>query len=112
MNKDVEVLYKQNKENDLFTLYYLADRDRTTIPMNVAIEYLNYLGTDQMPRRNSRKNSISSVAASVSPDRTINVCLFARLNRKHGQSDTLVRAITGQTQAGPGGLEENGRWNF
>ncbi len=49
MNKDVEVLYTRNEENDLFTLYYLADAGTNNNPkMKEAVEYLQYLGTGDM----------------------------------------------------------------
>jgi predicted Zn-dependent peptidase len=49
MNKDVEVLYTPNDENDLFTLYYLSDVGTNNNPkMNAAVEYLQYIGTEDM----------------------------------------------------------------
>jgi len=49
MNKDVEVLYTKNSENDLFTLYYLSDVGTNNNPkMRQAVEYLQYLGTNDM----------------------------------------------------------------
>jgi len=56
MNKEVEVLYTSNKENDLFTLYYLSDVGTNNNPrMKVAVEYLEYLGTDEMSAEEVQK---------------------------------------------------------
>jgi zinc protease len=54
MNKDVEVLYTPNKDNDLFTLYYLSDVGTNNNPkMDVAVEYLEYVGTEDMTAEDS-----------------------------------------------------------
>ena len=56
LNKGVEVLSTENKENDLFRLYYLSDAGSNNDPrINVAIEYLNYLGTAEMPSEEFKK---------------------------------------------------------
>lgn len=56
MNKDVEVLYTPNSENDLFTLYYLSDVGTNNNPkMNVAVEYLQYIGTEDMTAEELQK---------------------------------------------------------
>lgn len=56
MNKDVEVLYTPNKSNDLFTLYYLSDVGTNNNPkIDVAVEYLEYLGTDDMSAEEVQK---------------------------------------------------------
>ncbi len=56
MNKEVEVLYTPNKENDLFTLYYLSDLGTNNNPkMNVAVEYLQYVGTDELSAEDVQK---------------------------------------------------------
>lgn len=56
MNKDVEVLYTPNKENDLFTLYYLSDVGTNNNPkMDVAVEYLEYVGTEDMTAEEIQK---------------------------------------------------------
>ncbi len=56
MNKEVEVLYTPNSENDLFTLYYLSDVGTNNNPkMNVAVEYLQYIGTEDMSAEELQK---------------------------------------------------------
>jgi len=56
LDKGVEVLSTQNKENDLFRLYYLSDVGSNNDPrINVAIEYLSYLGTDEMTSEDFKK---------------------------------------------------------
>jgi zinc protease len=56
MNKDVEVLYTPNNENDLFTLYYLSDVGTNNNPkMNMAVEYLEYIGTEDMTAEELQK---------------------------------------------------------
>ena len=45
----VEVLYKQNEMNDLFTLIYVFDMGIESDPaLNLAADYISYLGTDEM----------------------------------------------------------------
>ncbi len=47
MKSDIPVLYKQNDENELFTLYYLLETGTNENPMaKYALDYLQYLGTD------------------------------------------------------------------
>jgi zinc protease len=56
MNKDVEVLYTPNTENDLFMLYFLSDVGSNNDPrMKVAVEYLQYLGTETMSAEEVQK---------------------------------------------------------
>ncbi len=56
MDKDVEVLYTPNSENDLFTLYYLSDvGTNNNSKMDVAVEYLQYIGTDDMTAEDLQK---------------------------------------------------------
>ena len=56
MNKEVEVLYTKNAENDLFTLYYLSDVGTNNNPMmKQAVEYLQYLGTGDMTDEDVKK---------------------------------------------------------
>jgi len=56
MNRDIEVLYTQNSENDLFTLFYLSDVGSNHDPkINLAVEYLEYLGTDQLSAEDVKK---------------------------------------------------------
>ena len=46
----VEVLYKQNEMNDLFTLIYVFNTGTETDPaLNLAADYISYLGTEDMP---------------------------------------------------------------
>ncbi len=56
MNKDVEVLYTPNTENDLFGMYYLSDVGSNNDPkLKVAVEYLQYIGTDEMTAEDFKK---------------------------------------------------------
>ena len=56
MNKDVEVLYTPNTENDLFGMYYLSDVGSNNDPMlKVAVEYLQYIGTEEMTAEDFKK---------------------------------------------------------
>lgn len=74
MNKDVEVLYTPNKTNDLFTLYYLSDVGTNNNPkMDVAVEYLEYLGTEDMSAEDVQKEFYklgSTFNVFSSPDQT------------------------------------------
>lgn len=56
MNKDLDVLYTPNKDNDLFTLYYLSDVGTNNNPkMDIAVEYLQYVGTEDMTAEEIQK---------------------------------------------------------
>lgn len=56
MNKGIEVLYTPNTSNDLFTLYYLSDVGTNHNPkMSIAVEYLQYLGTEDMTAEDVQK---------------------------------------------------------
>jgi len=56
MNKDVEVLYTHNNENQLFTLYYLSDVGTNNDPkVKAAVEYLEYVGTAKMTAEEVKK---------------------------------------------------------
>lgn len=49
LNSGVQVLYNQNKENDLFELYYYFDFDKDDdLKMALAIQYLNYIGSKKL----------------------------------------------------------------
>ena len=53
---DIEVLYTPNTENDLFKLYYLLDAGTNSDPrLKVAVDYLQYLGTDDMSAEDVQK---------------------------------------------------------
>lgn len=74
MNKGVEVLYTPNRENDLFTLYYLSDVGTNNNPkMDVAVEYLQYVGTDDMSAEDVQKEFYklgTTFSVFASPDQT------------------------------------------
>ncbi len=47
---NVTLFYKENIENDRFKLFYISDRGNNNNPkLNMAIKYLNYLGTEEIP---------------------------------------------------------------
>ncbi|BDC99799.1 zinc protease [Persicobacter psychrovividus] len=49
MKQDIAVWYKQNTENDLFSLVYQLDRGSNNDPVLAhAVNYLSYLGTDKL----------------------------------------------------------------
>ncbi len=56
LDKGVEVRFTNNKDNDLFTLYYLSDVGSNNDPkISVAIKYLEFLGTEEMPAEDFKK---------------------------------------------------------
>ena len=56
MNKNVQVLYTPNNENELFTLYYLSEVGTNHDPtLKMAIEYLQYLGTSDVSAADFKK---------------------------------------------------------
>ena len=56
MKQDIEVLYKQNTTNGLFSLYYVYDFGTTTDPaFGIASDYFDLLGTDAQLKANAMK---------------------------------------------------------
>jgi zinc protease len=56
MNKELDVLYTKNSENELFTLYYLADvGTNNNAKIKSAVEYLQYIGTSEMSAEDVKK---------------------------------------------------------
>ena len=56
MKSDVPVLYKQNEENDLFTMYYLIESGTNENPkLKMALDYLQYLGTGDKTSEDVKK---------------------------------------------------------
>ena len=74
MEGGVDVLYTTNSENGLFTLYYLSDVGTNNDPkMKVAVEYLEYLGTEDMPAEDFKKELYKigcSFGVSANADQT------------------------------------------
>ena len=55
-NGNIPVLYKENEENDLFTLYYLLETGTNENPkVKLAMDYLKYLGTEDMSAEEFKK---------------------------------------------------------
>ncbi len=56
MNSDIPVWYKENGENSLFTLYYLLEMGTNENPkVKMALDYLNYLGTESLSSEEFKK---------------------------------------------------------
>jgi zinc protease len=89
MNKGVPVLYTPNKENELFTLYYLSDVGTNHDPtLKVAVEYLEYLGTSRLSAEEFKKELYKlgcSFGVFAAEDRT-----YIYLN---GLSENMEKAV-------------------
>jgi zinc protease len=74
LQSDIPLLYKENKENSLFSLYYLLDFGTNENPMmEMALEYLKYLGTAKMDNAEFNKELYKlgcSFSVFSSTDRT------------------------------------------
>ena len=74
MKKDIEVLSKINSENELFNLNYLLDIGSNNDPMlSVAVQYLEYLGTENLSAEDFKKELYKlgcSFSVSASSERT------------------------------------------
>jgi predicted Zn-dependent peptidase len=74
MKKDIEVLSKINLENELFNLNYLLDIGSNNDPMlSVAVQYLEFLGTEEMSAEDFKKELYKlgcSFSVSASSERT------------------------------------------
>jgi zinc protease len=89
MVKGVDVLYKQNVENELFNLYYLTEVGTNNDPRKqVAVQYLEYLGTDSLSAEEFRKELYKlgcSFDVFASPEQT-----YVSLN---GLSENMTKAM-------------------
>lgn len=89
MNGGVDVLYTQNTENDLFTLYYLSDLGtNNNTKIKQAVEYLQYLGTSDMTSEDVKKEFYKigcNFGVSAADDRT-----YVYLN---GLTENMDKAI-------------------
>jgi predicted Zn-dependent peptidase len=74
MKNDIEILSKVNAENELFTLHYLLDIGSNNDPKwGVAIQYLEYLGTEELPAEDFKRELYKlgcSFSVSTSSERT------------------------------------------
>lgn len=90
MNRGIEVLYKKNEENELFNLYYLTETGTNNDPRRqVAVQYLEYLGTDSLSAEEFRQELYKlgcSFNVFVSPDQT-----YVMLN---GLAENMAPAMT------------------
>ncbi len=70
---DIPILSKKNEENELFNLYYLLDIGRNNDPrLEVALEYLEYLGTETYAPEELKKEFYKlgcSYSVNASPER-------------------------------------------
>jgi predicted Zn-dependent peptidase len=95
MKKDIPILYKQNKENDLFSMTYLANYGTYhNIKLGVALQYLNYLGTSKYTPEEFKQELYKlgfSFSASASSDRLrVN---FSGLNESFDKGVELVEHL-------------------
>lgn len=71
---NIEVLSNQNNENELFSLYYLADVGSNNDPkLKIAVQYLEFLGTEEYSAEDFKKELYKlgcSFGVSASEDRT------------------------------------------
>ena len=74
MKLNIEVLSKVNTENELFTLNYLLDLGSNNDPkLGVAIQYLEFLGTSELPAEDFKKELYKlgcSFSVNTSSERT------------------------------------------
>ncbi len=74
MNGGIEVISTPNQENELFTLYYLSDLGTNHKPkLKEAVEYLDYLGTEDMSSEDFKKEFYRlgcSFSVWASPEQT------------------------------------------
>jgi zinc protease len=116
MNRGIEVLYKKNEENELFNLYYLTETGTNNDPKRqVAVQYLEYLGTDSLSAEELRKELYRlgcSFNVFVSPEQTYvmlsgladnmapAMTLFEQLlNNPRGDAEALANMIDGMLKS-------------
>jgi len=100
MKKDIPILFKQNNENDLFSMTYLANYGTYhNIKLGVALQYLNYLGTSKYTPEEFKQELYKlgfSFSASASSDRLrVN---FSGLNESFDKGVDLVEHLLADAQ--------------
>jgi zinc protease len=74
LDAGVDVLYTTNTENDMFTLYYLSDVGTNNDPrMQMAVEYIDYIGTDEISAEEFKKEFYklgADIGVSATQDQT------------------------------------------
>lgn len=87
--KGIPVLYKQNTENGIFTLVYLYDfGTEADKRMGMAMDYLDYLGTDKMTNAEF-KQQMYALACDYSFSAQSSRCYITL----HGLSENMGKAI-------------------
>ncbi|MBR2962432.1 MAG: insulinase family protein [Alistipes sp.] len=89
MNGNVDVLYKRNETNELFSLIYLYNRGTNTDPaMSIAVDYMNMLGTDRKSLA-ELQSELYSIACSLNVVSTATQTYVVM----SGLSDNMDKAI-------------------
>ncbi len=89
MNGNVDVLYKRNETNKLFSLIYLYNRGTNTDPaMSIAVDYMNMLGTDRQTLA-ELQSELYSIACSLNVVSTATQTYVVM----SGLSDNMDKAI-------------------
>ena len=97
----VEVLYKQNEMNDLFTLIYVFNTGTETDPaLNLAADYISYLGTEDMPAEEigSRMYDIACSFSIYAGSNQTSVRISG-LNENMGEAMDMVESLITEAEA-------------
>ena len=108
MKDDIPVLYKKNEDNDLFSLYFLADYGvDNNKKLGVALRYLTYLGTSKYTPEQFKEELYKlgcSFGASSSRDR-VQVSLSG-LNESFDKGFELIEHLLTDAQPDQGALDK------
>lgn len=91
----IDVLYKKNETNDLFTLIYVFNTGTESDPtLNLAFNYLGYLGTDAMTAE-QLASEMYDIACSFSMGAGANQCqiVISGLSENMGKAMELVENL-------------------
>lgn len=107
-NSGVEILAKQNTENELFDLFFLLDIGSNNDPaMKIAVQYLEFLGTPEFTAEELKKEFYKlgcSMRVSASQDRTY--VTLSGLDENMEKALTLFESLLQNPQADQEALDK------
>ncbi|MEE9905254.1 MAG: insulinase family protein [Chlorobium sp.] len=108
LNADIRLHYLQNRENDLFTIYYVFDIGKNhSRKIDLALDYLSYLGTSALPPAEFSRElyKIGASFSAFTSDDYVYLKLSG-LQKNFSASIRLLEQLLTDTMADEGALEK------
>ncbi len=105
---DIEILYKQNNTNDIFSLIYLFEMgDNNDNLLGMAAQYLDYLGTSNLtPEQVKQKFFSLACSFSVFPSRERTYITLSGLSENMKEAMSLLETLLADAQPNKQALNE------